>query len=118
VSGELLKREYGPWMLSALRVLAKFKGLRGTPLDPFGYMQERKDERALIRSYEATIEEILAGLSPENHMLAVEIASLPEHIRGYGHVKQRAMAGATERAAQLLDAFRNPKAAHTVSAAE
>jgi indolepyruvate ferredoxin oxidoreductase len=118
VSGELLKREYGAWMLPVFRILAKFKALRGTPLDPFGHMQERKDERALIRSYEAMIDEVRAGLSPENHMLAVEIASLPEHIRGYGHVKQRAMAGATERAAQLLHALRNPKSAHAISAAE
>ncbi len=118
VSGELQKREYGGWMLNAFRILAKFRGLRGTPLDPFGHTQERKDERALIKSYEAMIDEVLQSLTPENHALAVEIARLPEHIRGYGHVKQRAMAGVTERAAQLLDAFRNPKAAHTVSAAE
>jgi indolepyruvate ferredoxin oxidoreductase len=118
VSGELQKREYGGWMLSVFRILTKFKGLRGTPLDPFGYMQERKDERALIKSYEAMVDEVLQSLTPENHALAVEIACLPEHIRGYGHVKQRAMAGVSERTAQLLDAFRNPKTAHTVSAAE
>jgi indolepyruvate ferredoxin oxidoreductase len=118
VSGELQKREYGGWMLTALRILAKFRGLRGTPLDPFGYTQERKDERALIRRYEATIGEVLEKLTPENHALAVEIARLPEHIRGYGHVKQRAIAGVTERGAQLLEAFRNPEAAQRVSAAE
>ena len=118
VTGELQKREYGGWMLGVFRFLAKFKGLRGTPIDPFGYTQERKDERALIKTYEAMVDEMLERLTPENHALTVEIASLPEHIRGYGHVKQRSMAAVSERAAQLLEAFRNPKTAHTVSAAE
>jgi indolepyruvate ferredoxin oxidoreductase len=105
-------------MLGAFRLLAKFKGLRGTPFDPFGRTQERKDERLLITRYEETIEEVLAALGRDNHALAVEIASLPERIRGFGHVKLRAMKDAAEREAALLDAFRNPKTAPAVSAAE
>jgi indolepyruvate ferredoxin oxidoreductase len=118
ITGELQKKEYGAWMMNAFRILAKFKGLRGTPLDPFGHTQERKDERALIVTYEATVGELLDRLTPENHALAVEIASVPEHIRGFGHVKQRAMAAMAERSARLLDAFRNPDRAQAVSAAE
>ena len=65
------------------------KGLRGTPLDPFGYTSERKTERALIEEYRATIEELLPALSKQNLGLAVRIAGIPEEIRGYGHVKAR-----------------------------
>jgi indolepyruvate ferredoxin oxidoreductase len=118
VSGELLKREYGGWMLNAFRLLAKFKALRGTPLDPFGHTQERKDERALIARYEATVAELLENLTPANQALAAEIASLPEQIRGFGHVKLRAMKRVAAREAELLDAFRNPKPEPAVSAAE
>jgi indolepyruvate ferredoxin oxidoreductase len=88
-NGELQKRKFGPWMLSALRVLARFKGLRGTPLDPFGRTEERRGERALLAEYRACIEEVLRTLGPANLALAVEIARVPEMIRGYGHVKAR-----------------------------
>jgi len=85
--GELLKRPYGPAMGMAFRLLARLKGLRGTALDPFGRTEERRTERALIVEYRACIEELLAGLGVANHAAAVEIARLPEQIRGYGHVK-------------------------------
>ena len=87
--GELLKRPYGPAMGTAFRLLARLKGLRGTALDPFGRTGERRAERALIAEYRACIEELLAGLNAVNHAAAVEIARLPEQIRGYGHVKAR-----------------------------
>jgi len=90
--GELLKRPYGPGMGMAFRLLARLRGLRGTVLDPFGRTEERRTERALIAEYRACIEELLAGLNPANHMAAVEIARLPEQIRGYGHVKARHLA--------------------------
>ncbi|WP_192802887.1 DUF6537 domain-containing protein, partial [Streptococcus agalactiae] len=61
----------------------------GTPFDPFGRTEERKMERALIGRYKDTVEELLAGLNAGNLALAVEIARLPEQIRGYGHVKER-----------------------------
>jgi indolepyruvate ferredoxin oxidoreductase len=76
-------------MLSAFRVLARLKGLRGTPFDPFGRTEERKTERALIAEYRDSIEEVLRTLGPANLTLAVEIARVPEMIRGYGHVKAR-----------------------------
>ena len=85
--GELQKQSFGPWVLSAFRVLARFKGLRGTPFDPFGRTEERRTERALIVEYRDSIEEVLGTLGHANLALAVEIARIPEMIRGYGHVK-------------------------------
>ena len=101
------KREFGPWMLTVYRVLARLKGLRGTRFDVFGMSAERKLERQLIRDYEATLGEITDRLDAGNHTLAVEIASMPEHIRGFGHVKARHIEAAAKREAELLAAFRH-----------
>ena len=87
--GELVKRPYGPFMFTAFRWLAKFKGLRGTALDPFGRTEERRMERALIAQYRSDVDTLLAGLDAEHHALATEIARVPELIKGYGHVKER-----------------------------
>ncbi len=92
--GELVKRAYGPWMRRAFSVLARLKGLRGTALDPFGRTEERRTERALIAQYRASIDEVLARLDAQRLALAVEIARIPEEIRGYGHVKARHLAAA------------------------
>ena len=107
-TGHLQKRAYGPWMLGAFRVLAKLRFLRGTALDPFGRMKERQVERQLIADYISVMREIAAKLTPVNHALAVEIAQLPERIRGFGHVKDAAIASAKNREAALLAAFRAP----------
>jgi len=107
-TGHLQKREYGPWIFSAFKLLAKFKGLRGTRFDVFGYTEERRMERQLIEDYVATVDELLAGLTPENHALAIEIARIPEKIRGFGHVKERHLETAKAEEAQLLEAWRNP----------
>jgi indolepyruvate ferredoxin oxidoreductase len=104
--GELVKQAYGPWMLGAFRLLAKAKRLRGTPLDPFGRSAERKAERALIAEYRATIEELLPGLNAANLPQAVEIARIPEEIRGYGHVKERHLAAARDKGSRLMAAWR------------
>lgn len=88
-TGEPAKMTFGPWMLSAFGVLAKFKRLRGTALDPFGYSTERRTERALIVEYRARVERLLASLTPDKLATAVAIAEVPEEIRGYGHVKER-----------------------------
>jgi len=109
-TGELKKGTYGPWMFKAMRRLAALKRLRGTALDIFGHTAERRRERALIGEYEAVIEELLAGLGQDNHALAVEIAEVPDHIRGYGHVKERHLAEAKAHEGQLLRAFRQPAA--------
>ncbi|MBB4843060.1 indolepyruvate ferredoxin oxidoreductase [Paucibacter oligotrophus] len=88
--GELIKQQMGAWVRPAFGLLAKLKGLRGTALDLFGHTEERKQERALIADYRSAVEAILAkGLTAERLNLAVEIARIPEEIRGYGHVKER-----------------------------
>ena len=110
-TGLPLKREYGPWIFRAMRLLAKLKGLRGTVLDPFGYSQERRTERQLIADYEALAEELIAGLDLENHALAVALAEIPEQIRGYGHVKEAHLEKAKSQQAELLAAFRDPRRA-------
>ena len=107
MSGEPRKMSFGPWMMSAFRLLAKLKVLRGTALDMFGRSEERRRERALIDEYRATIDEILVGLSPANLGLAVEIAAIPESIRGYGHVKMRHLKQAEAREIELLARWRS-----------
>ncbi|MEO8675205.1 MAG: indolepyruvate ferredoxin oxidoreductase family protein [Casimicrobiaceae bacterium] len=109
VSGEAKKSVYGPWMMSAFRVLARMKGLRGTALDIFGHTAERKMERALPGQYETLVDELVAALAPHNHRLAVQLAQVPEHIRGYGHVKDRHLKIAKAKEAELLAAFRGAR---------
>jgi indolepyruvate ferredoxin oxidoreductase len=108
--GELIKRPFGPWMRTAFKWLAKMKGLRGTGLDLFGGTAERKAERALIGEYEAAIDELLAGLDAGKLPLAVEIARIPEEIRGYGHVKERHLVAARAKWQRLTAQWRGPSA--------
>jgi indolepyruvate ferredoxin oxidoreductase len=112
---EAKKSTYGPWMMRAFRVLAKLKGLRGTALDVFGKTTERKMERRLITDYEALIDELLPRLAPHNDAIAVELASIPEQIRGYGHVKERHLKAAKAKEALLVAAYRAAKPAETAS---
>jgi indolepyruvate ferredoxin oxidoreductase len=100
--GQLVKAEFGSWMLGAFKLLAKMKGLRGSPFDIFGRTAERKMERALIREYREMVEALLPVLSNENYANAVELASLPEQIRGFGHVKEKAVAAFRAKKAELL----------------
>jgi len=105
-TGEARKSEFGAWMMPAFRILAKLKGLRGTALDIFGYTEERRTERGLIRDYEATVNELLECMDHDNHKLAVDIAGIPDRIRGFGHVKRRNLSDAKKKEAELLAAFR------------
>ena len=105
-TGEPRKSRYGPWMMRAFAVLARLKGLRGTMLDPFGYAEERRTERRLIERYEEVVSSLLGDLDHANHAVAIEIASLPERIRGFGHVKARSIEEAEGREAELLGRFR------------
>ena len=116
VTGEPRKKTFGPGMLRTFGWLAKMRFLRGTPLDVFGRTEERKLERQLIVEYEKTVDELLAGLTRDNHRFAVDIASIPEHIRGYGHVKQQPLADAKANEAALWQTFRNPTAAAAMAA--
>ncbi len=107
-TGIASKKTYGPWMLNGFRILAKLRFLRGSALDPFNKTAERRRERQLIADYEATIAELLDGLNADNHSLAIDIASVPEHIRGYGHIKERHIDEIKVQEAVLLAAFRDP----------
>jgi len=104
-TGEPKKMSFGPWMLKTFGVLAKFKFLRGTPLDPFGYGAERRTERKLIADYEALLATIAAELTPANHTIAVALAAIPEKIRGFGPVKQRHLAAAKAEETELRAQF-------------
>ena len=107
-TGRIAKRRFGPWMMTAFHILARLRGLRGTAFDPFGRTPERRRERQLIADYEALVGELCANLNEANHVLAVELAEIPEHIRGYGSIKDRAIAAAKEKEATLLAAFLKP----------
>jgi indolepyruvate ferredoxin oxidoreductase len=112
------KRNFGAWMMPAFRMLAKLKGLRGTAFDVFGYSADRKLERDLIAAYEKDVATVLGLLSPLTLDTAVEILSLPDRIRGYGPVKEKAVKDATARHAQLAADLVNPPPAPRQIAAE
>jgi len=105
-TGEPKKMSFGPWMLKVFAALAKFKFLRGTMFDPFGYTAERKMERRLVADYEILLEEIVEQLTPNNHRMAVGLAMIPEKIRGFGPVKQRHLAAAKAEEAALREQFK------------
>ena len=102
LTGEPRKMRFGGWMLPMFKILKTLKFLRGTALDPFGRTEERRAERALIREYEETVGRLLSGLSAQNHALAVQIAAIPDEIRGYGHIKARTLAPARKKRDELL----------------
>jgi indolepyruvate ferredoxin oxidoreductase len=105
-TGRPQKREYGAWMMGGFRLLAKLKRLRGTAFDIFGYGEDRKLERRLIAEYEARVAEILERLDPAKHAAAVELASMPEHIRGFGPVKAEHLKKIQPREQELLAQLR------------
>ena len=104
--GQAVKRAFGPATLTGFRWLARLKALRGTPWDPFGRSPERQTERALVAQYRACIQELCQGLRLENHALAVEIARLPDQIRGFGHVKARNLAAVQTQWDHLMSLWR------------
>ena len=106
--GELQKQQFGPWMLTGFKFLARLKGLRGTAFDIFGRSEERQEERALIDEYRFSLQEVMTGLTAENHTTALDIARVPELIKGYGHVKARHLASARPQWAALMTQFRHP----------
>jgi indolepyruvate ferredoxin oxidoreductase len=115
-NGHLRKQTYGPWILSAFRILAKLRRWRGTPLDIFGRTEERRAERRLIGEYEAVLEDIISRLSSGNYATAIELAALPLEIRGFGHVKQANLNRAKVKEAALLAQFRLASPAHALAA--
>lgn len=107
-TGRPKKTEFGPWMLPAFRLLAKLKGLRGTPFDPFGYSADRKMERQLIADYEAMLARILPRLRADNLDCATALAALPDMVRGFGPVKEDSVELMLKKKAELLDRFNDP----------
>jgi len=105
-TGEPQKRAFGPWMRHVFKLLTWLRPLRGTVLDVFGYTTERRMERRLIADYEALIGELAASLNPGNHALAIELASLPAKMRGFGHIKARNVESAKGCEAELLALWR------------
>ena len=109
LTGEQKKREFGAWIVPVFRVLAKLRFLRGTAFDAFGYSAERRSERSLITRYEQNMSTALAVLDQTrdgaHHDAAVALASLPEQIRGYGHVRARSVGPTLERERELLEAL-------------
>jgi indolepyruvate ferredoxin oxidoreductase len=114
--GNPVKTSFGPAMMKAFEVLARLKRLRGTKLDIFGYTEERKMERRLIGEYEGQIDYMAARLSPTNHATAVALASIPEKIRGFGHVKERHLKAALGEREVLMRQFEQPETAVRLAA--
>ncbi|HCX13751.1 MAG TPA: indolepyruvate ferredoxin oxidoreductase family protein [Rhodospirillaceae bacterium] len=106
VTGERVKRTFGSWMMYGFRLLSKLKFLRGTPLDLFGLQHERRMERELIREYEIVLRDLMRELAPSNYDIAVQVAMLPQKIRGYGHVKQKNMRDTKKLQEQMIVDFR------------
>ncbi|MCB1493794.1 MAG: 2-oxoacid:acceptor oxidoreductase family protein, partial [Rhodobiaceae bacterium] len=106
-TGRLKKKVYGPGMMRWFRLLSRMKGLRGTPLDPFGRTSERRTERALVKDYSGDIDTVVAGLTPDTHAVAVGLLSVPEKIRGYGPVKVAHLDTARADREAFLKAFRD-----------
>ena len=104
-SGQPVKYEFGPWIFPILQLLAKFKFLRGTIFDLFGYTAERRAERNLIHDYEKTLTIVVNKLSPDNHELALQILELPQKIHGFGHIKERKIKEVMKQQALLLNEY-------------
>ena len=108
-TGHLRKRRYGPWIFTAMRGLARLKFLRDTAFDPFGRTAERRTERHLIADYEATVERLIPLLGGDTLTDAAELLAVPQTIRGYGHVKDAAVARAKQVEASLWRRIERPE---------
>jgi indolepyruvate ferredoxin oxidoreductase len=106
----------GKIALPLFRALRHGKALRGTLLDPFGWQAERRDERALLKQYEADLTSIMPALRDDSLAAATELAGLPIDIRGFGPIKAKSMHDAAPRRAALLEAIRSPAVAIRVAA--
>jgi indolepyruvate ferredoxin oxidoreductase len=110
VNGRVPKREFGAWMLPVLGILAMLRSLRGTIFDPFGRTPERRMERALITDYEALVERTISVLDADNHEAAVHLLGMADSVRGYGPVKEQAVADYNAAVARTEAAFGGPAA--------
>jgi indolepyruvate ferredoxin oxidoreductase len=105
-TGQLIKREFPAWTINLFSLLAKFKFLRGTFLDVFGYTAERREERQDIEEYRELLEQLAHGVKEDNYQVAVQLAELPLQLRGFGHVKDQNREKLTLQREQLLEKFR------------
>jgi indolepyruvate ferredoxin oxidoreductase len=105
-TGRPRKYEIGGWITPILKIISNMKGLRGTPFDIFGYTLERKTERNLIIQYEATINMLIKGLTNDNYALAIDIANLPDKIKGYGYIKEESIKQYNKENKILIAKFR------------
>ena len=108
VNGRPKKQEYGAWMLKVFKLIAKLKGLRGTFLDMFGYHEDRKAERQLIKDYETLVDALLPELNLQNQKTAIELLTLPDQIRGFGPLKANSIAKSKQAQKALLEEFNTP----------
>jgi indolepyruvate ferredoxin oxidoreductase len=111
-NGHLVKQRFGPWMLPAFKFLSRFKGLRGTALDIFGYTTERKAERQLIHQYLDLIKEFEKTLTRDKLDVAIRLANLPDEIRGFGHIKENNLQKVAAKRSQLLAVYRGESRHH------
>ncbi len=115
-TGRPRKVRFGAWMMTAFRLLAAMRRLRGTRVDIFGLSAERRMERQLIADYESLLDEIARRLKPETHEVATALAALPEQIRGFGPVKLASVEKARLKEKQLLEALRGVPPEHREAA--
>jgi len=116
--GKPRKSSFGPWMMTGFRMLAALKGLRGTPLDVFGRTAERRMERRLLAEYEADLALIAGRLSADRIEAAAALASVPQLVRGFGHVKEDNARKAAEERRRLLERLDAPAGTPRLQAAE
>ena len=117
VTGLPVKRRFGGWIMPVFRGLARLKALRGTMFDPFGYHAERRQERRWIQLYLSDLKQVADNLTSENHALFLSLAQVPDRIRGYGHVKVRAMQTAAAERKEIHSKIRTPQRRHKDSTA-
>ncbi|MDO6823553.1 indolepyruvate ferredoxin oxidoreductase family protein [Marinobacter sp. 1_MG-2023] len=103
--GRPRKRQFGPWMFRVFRLLAKFRVLRGTPVDPFSYSADRKMDRAQLKEYQQLVERIVSELDASNYDTFLQLAELGSEIRGYGPVREQAAEAVQEKHSQLIKAL-------------
>jgi indolepyruvate ferredoxin oxidoreductase len=109
------KVRLGVWFTPVLKTLRSLRGIRGTPIDPFGYAKVRRVERQLLAEYRQLIASLLPDLNEGNYEVAVQLAELPDMIRGYEEVKLASVAAFRQKAAELRGQFRRDQAAVTVA---
>ena len=107
-TGQIRKRELGPWVMTAFKMMSRLRGLRGGWLDPFRGGAERTLDRTLLAQYEQDVRVLVAGLSAGNYAAAVAWAALPAKIRGFGHVRQASVDAIAPERERLMREFSNP----------